>query len=88
VWALAVCLYKSVSGKFPFTGTSENNLYSKIKKGSVSIPDFFSSELTNLIHEMFNVNFEERLTVEQALKHSWFHDISIQDLSTRSISTN
>jgi 5'-AMP-activated protein kinase, catalytic alpha subunit len=87
VWALGVCLYKCVSGNFPFTGVNENDLYSKIKKGLKNLPNHFSKGMQTLIEGLMEIDPEKRITVEQALESPWFFDISFHDLSTKSIST-
>lgn len=33
IWSLAVCLYKSLCGKFPFVGVSQTNLFYHIRRG-------------------------------------------------------
>ena len=83
VWALGICLFRTVAGAFPFKGINESDLYNKIKAGLGSLPKTFSKELKDLLHSMLDINPETRLSAGQALKHCFFHDVSRPEDSTK-----
>jgi serine/threonine protein kinase len=84
VWALGICLYRTVAGSFPFKGINESDLYLKIKAGLTSWPKSFSPELKDLLQGLLHTDEKERLTAGSSLRHSFFHDLSLPEESTRS----
>lgn len=52
VWALGVVLYALLSGKFPFKGENNADLFSKIKKAQYALPEGVSVEVKALILKM------------------------------------
>jgi MAP/microtubule affinity-regulating kinase len=52
VWALGICLYKLLTGKFPFTGKSDEELNRNLKEKVVNYPDYLSAEATELLQKM------------------------------------
>lgn len=85
VWALGVCLFRSVTGQFPFKGINESDLYNKIRAATLVYPKSFSPELKDLLTGLFKPNPDERLTAAQGLQHNFFHDVSIPEDSTLSV---
>lgn len=65
VWALGVMFYRIAAGKFPFSGTSDKELFSAIKSGKFQTPEHFPEKLVDLIGGMLRVNCKERLTCAQ-----------------------
>lgn len=49
IWSLGVVLYQLMSGKFPFDGRSQFDLFKNIKNKEPKIPSHFSADLKDLI---------------------------------------
>ena len=52
IWALGVILYCLIIGVFPFKGSTEDELFKKIKQGIFQIPDSISYDARKLISKM------------------------------------
>lgn len=72
IWDLGVLLFELLSGKPPFAGTSQNELFTNIKKQRINWPDDFPPLAKNLISKILKQNPKERLTLDEILSHSWF----------------
>ena len=73
-WSIGVVMYVMVTGKFPFDGSK---IYEKIMKGEydkilLKSHKKRSNELIDLIEKFMVLNMDERLSVKDALEHSWF----------------
>jgi PAS domain S-box-containing protein len=66
VWSIAVVLYSLLTCKLPF-GSVQQILAGKYEEISAD----FSPLLQNLLHQMFAVNMEERIGLEEVLNHPW-----------------
>ena len=72
IWDLGVLLFELLCGKPPFAGTSQNELFTNIKKQRINWPDDFPPLAKNLISKILKQNPKERLTLDEILSHSWF----------------
>lgn len=75
LWSCGVILYVLLSGTHPFTGSSEEELFRKIRRGkfSMSAPcwEFISRDAIDLIKKMITVDPNRRCSALEALKHPW-----------------
>lgn len=73
-WSCGVILHILLSGKPPFYGETDEEVYDKVKKViySTDIAEMrhVSSEAKDLIHKVL-LHEEQRITVVQAMEHQW-----------------
>jgi pSer/pThr/pTyr-binding forkhead associated (FHA) protein len=73
MWSLGVILYIMLSGIPPF---EDDGLYEQILEGKYEFDvrewTTVSPEAKELVRRLMTVNPKDRLTIEQALQHSWF----------------
>jgi len=87
IWSCGVIMYILLSGKPPFNGKDDNEIFDKILIGNYDIKsppfDKLSSNCLDLIKNLLNKNIEERFSAEQALNHVWFQDFKSKELYNR-----
>ena len=66
-----VLLYALLCGYLPFDDDNITNLYRKIKAGRYTVPEFVSSESSQLISQLLQVDPKRRITIEQLMVHPW-----------------
>lgn len=75
LWSVGVILFILLSGKPPFSGSTDQIL-SKVKKGNYSFSnkcwDTISEEAKDLIGKLMEKDQEKRVCALEALKHRWF----------------
>ena len=71
IWALGVILYAILTGTFPFKGSEKRDLYKKIKKLKVSMPDFLSPEAGKLINKLLQKECSTRPRIKDILNDPW-----------------
>ncbi|XP_053368088.1 serine/threonine-protein kinase H1 homolog [Clarias gariepinus] len=75
MWALGVISYIILSGSMPFEQRSRPRLFTAILKGSYSFHgqpwNSISNQAKDFIECLLNVNPQQRMTAEQALRHPW-----------------
>lgn len=76
-WALGVCLYALVSGKPPFETDDVRKTYRKIMDEDYDMPEYFSPNLQDLISNIFLVNPEDRIQIEEVIEHPFFTSTQI-----------
>ena len=72
VWAFGICLYRVLSGKFPFHGSTQTNLYYSIKKGQYDIPAALSDEAKDLLKNCLTLDSKTRPSMDWVIKHKFF----------------
>ena len=73
IWSAGIVLYYMLSGKLPFQGDSDQDLYKKIIAGNFKNIDAVSKEANDLIQNILNPNPMKRFNISQIKKHPWFN---------------
>ncbi|KAJ6241832.1 protein kinase [Anaeramoeba flamelloides] len=72
IWACGVILYVLLVGALPFKNKNPQLLMKQILSGRYFVPNFMSHEAKDLISRMIELNPNERITIEEIQKHTWF----------------
>ena len=78
MWSIGVILYYILSGKFPFTGHSNFEIFEKIQKSEPVFKNLFkdiSQNAIDFIKKCLVKNPSERLSAKECLSHPWLEPI-------------
>jgi serine/threonine protein kinase len=62
-----------LSGHLPFTGKNHLAIFESIKSGQFEMPDFFSDDLKDLMSKMLLVDYAQRITLMEIIRHPWLN---------------
>ena len=71
IWSLGVCIYQLLSGKMPFDGNSQDEVFDKIQSGKFHMPGHFSDDCKDLLNRMICLDPQKRITAREAIDHPW-----------------
>ncbi len=76
LWSCGVIMYIMLTGKPPFNGKNEKEIFDKIHKGKFDMESYpwgiISENAKDLIKKLLLIDTKKRLSAEEALKHNWF----------------
>lgn len=75
----------------PFSEDSNSSVFEKILNNSLEIPDFFNSEIVDLLNKLLNKEPSHRLGyngAEEVKTHFWFQSIKWDELNSPNFITN
>lgn len=88
-WSIGVMMYTLLSGKPPFTGRSDSEIFENIVIGYFELQDSFWGKLSpparDLLFRLLTYDHTKRITASQALEHPWFTEQSSVDKDAESI---
>lgn len=67
-------MYGLISGKFPFKGETNKDLYMKIKRGTYQMPENLSLEGKSMLLKMLTRDPEKRWKASNLLNDSWLSE--------------
>ena len=71
MWSMGILMYALLCGCFPFRAKSYPDLYRRIARGTFPIPDELSMPARDLLRQLLDVDPEQRITANAAMRHSW-----------------
>lgn len=81
VWSVGVIVYAMLTGQLPWTKRNQAQLFQQIKKGEYSIPKSLTEDCQSFISRLMTVDVDKRMTLEEALEHSWLKmDVSDDEI--------
>ena len=77
IWSIGVLLFYFLSGYPPFSGQTDAELFRHVTQLKIKWPIDFPPLAKNLVMKILKVNPEERPSLDDILKHSWFNHTPI-----------
>lgn len=71
LWSIGVLCYEFLTGRPPFESKSYNDTYRRISKAIYNFPPYVSEEARNLINNLLVVIPDNRMELDEILKHPW-----------------
>lgn len=73
VWSIGVIAYVLLTGRPPFNGRSNNEIFSAIIKKKIKFPNGvkLSNSFVDFVKRMLKKSPKQRITIEDALQHPW-----------------
>lgn len=75
IWCIGVLMYEMICGYLPFTENNVTKTYARIQKCDLIIPEYLSSDAKDLLKKILVINPNDRLSLENILKHPWITSI-------------
>jgi len=72
LWNIGVLTYELLTGKPPFDGATQSELYENIVKVKINFPKDFSKLAKDLILRLLKSDPKERITIKELADHAWF----------------
>ncbi|OMJ78931.1 hypothetical protein SteCoe_21151 [Stentor coeruleus] len=84
IWALGVIFFTLLTGTYPFKASSDAELYKKILKAHIKVPEFMSNEASHLLYRMLRSEPKSRPSIKSLIKDPWFFSDSFNEKDSES----
>ncbi|OMJ82128.1 hypothetical protein SteCoe_17246 [Stentor coeruleus] len=84
IWALGVIFFTLLTGTYPFKASSDAELYKKIIKAHIKVPEFVSNEASRLLCRMLRSEPKSRPSIKSLIKDPWLSSDSLNEKDTKS----
>ena len=88
IWSAGVVLYMMLGGKPPFKSDDINELHNLIIKGEFKPIENISSDATNLIRSILEVDPKKRIGIKDILVHPWLNNVDLNFWKSQNLFTN
>lgn len=80
VWSLGIMLYRMICGVFPFDGRRTKEVFHRIKKERLRIPNWVSQPTRELLAGLLDKRPERRWTLATAKNSTFFNEVNWDDV--------
>ena len=84
IWSCGVIMYLLLSARQPFEGKDDNDIMESVAIGKYDLEkapfDKLSPDALDLIRKCLTMNFKQRISAQDALKHRWFKENESQKM--------
>jgi len=74
IWCIGILMYEMICGKAPFVERTYLKTFERIRTCDLKIPDYVTPAAKDLLQKILVINPNNRLSLEDMLKHSWFSE--------------
>ena len=75
VWSSGIVLYGMLAGYLPFSDKDDEVNKQLVIQGQITMPDFFSDNVKDLLKHMLDINPMTRYTLQEIKDHPWFNTV-------------
>jgi serine/threonine protein kinase len=85
MWSVGVIVFFMLTGNLPFDGSTRSAVYQAICQGQYKFPEHvsLSSNAKDFISKLLVVNWQDRLTCNEAIEHPWLKENGASNVEFR-----